>query len=282
MSPSTSPATPARSFRAAAAAAAVLVLAACGASPEGDAATTGPAADATRPASAPATSDPATSPAPTSPASPGPAGPTGSPSTTAPSPATSAPAELVTYSGEAAGAAFSFRLPATWAVEEEFTDVGGSATIAGPDGAPLASLTVLTVWGAECPPGCPEPPVVHLGDVPGEGPLSRSGDFVVRTVTMDLTDRPDLRETYRWEDAVRLVTSLTDAEVPVPATMMPHVMYGVGLVGAGTSTGGPDDGNQRVVVFSAEQEFATPGEASAYAGSEEHRQLQQMIASFRG
>lgn len=120
------------------------------------------------------------------------------------------------YLGEAADAAFEFKHPSAWTVEADFTDVGGSATVLGKNGAPIASLGVLLAWGVVCAPGCTKAPTVHLEDVPGNEPLSSSGDFVVRTVSMDLTGSPGLRETYEWSDNGRLVTSLTVAEVPVP------------------------------------------------------------------
>jgi hypothetical protein len=188
----------------------------------------------------------------------------------------------VSYSGEAVGADFSFELPAGWTVRDETDDMMGSVTVEGPEGAPLALLTMLSVWGAECGPdtACVPQPVVHLADVPGDRALSGSGDFTVRTVVMDLTSRPDLRRVFRWEDNVQLVTSLADADVPAPEAMLPHLMYGLGQVV-------PDPGSSHgdshgVVIFMVQREFSTPDEAEEYARSEEHRQLQEMIASFRG
>lgn len=221
--------------------------------------------------------------------------PTGSPSgsptatpTTSPSPTTSptagptetaAPVELVTYSGTAADAAFAFELPATWSVDGEFSDVGGTVTVLGPDGAPLGDLSVLIAWGAECGPDCSMPPVVHLGDVPGGVPLSSSGEFVVRSVAMDLTSAPEVRNAYGWSDAVRLVTSLTDADDPPPTAMLPHVMYGLGQVEAGVVA--PNGITYRTVIFSSIHDFPTLEAAREYAASEEHRQIEAMIASFR-
>lgn len=190
------------------------------------------------------------------------------------------PAELVTYSGVAADAAIAFEHPSAWTVEEDFTDVGGTATVLGENGAPIASLGVFLTWGAVCGPDCTMPPVLHLEDVPGDEPLSNSGDFVVRTVAMDLTGSPELREAYEWSDNVRVVTSLTDAEVPVPTEMIPFVMYGVGLIE--TEVVAPHEIYYRPVIFSSTRDFATLKEAEDYASSVEHRQVQEMIASFRG
>jgi hypothetical protein len=235
-----------------------------------------PTADPTADPTASATSDPVESPA---------TGPTeGSTGTPTASPAASptagpAPAELVTYSGTAADAAFAFDLPATWRVDGEFSDVGGTVTVLGPDGAPVGHLSVLIAWGAECGPDCPMPPVAHLGDVPGSVPLSSSGEFVVRSVAMDLTAAPELRNAYGWPDAVRLVTSLTDADSPTPTAMMPHVLYGLGLVETGVVA--PNGITYRTVIFSSIHDFPTLGAAREYADSEQHRQVEAMIASFR-
>ncbi|EYT51435.1 hypothetical protein CK505_03280 [Kocuria sp. WN036] len=185
----------------------------------------------------------------------------------------------MTYSGTAADAAFAFELPATWSVDGDFSDVGGTVTVLGPDGAPVGHLSVLIAWGAECGPDCSMPPVAHLGDVPGSVPLSSSGEFVVRSVAMDLTSSPELRNAYGWPDAVRLVTSLTDADAPPPTTMLPHVLYGLGLVETGVVA--PNGITYRTVIFSSVHDFPTLEAAREYAGSEQHRQVEAMIASFR-
>lgn len=285
MSPTTS-----RSTRAlGAAAAALLLLASCGTPSGGD-----PSAEGTSPAASPAATaaesptatEPATEPATESPsptAENPTAGPTEAPtSTPTASPTaspTGAPAELVTYSGTAADAAFAFELPATWSVDGDFSDVGGTVTVPGPDGAPVGHLSVLIAWGAECGPDCSMPPVAHLGDVPGSVPLSSSGEFVVRSVAMDLTSSPELRNAYGWPDAVRLVTSLTDADASPPTTMLPHVLYGLGLVETGVVA--PNGITYRTVIFSSVHDFPTLEAAREYAGSEQHRQVEAMIASFR-
>lgn len=279
-----------------AAAAALLLLASCGIpsgeEPAGEG--TSPAASATATAAeSPASPGPATgsptgtgSPAqsPTASASPdgtptgGPTGtPTGTP--TARPTETAAPVELVTYSGTAADAAFAFELPAAWSVDGQFSDVGGTVTVVGPDGSPLGHLTVLQAWGAECGPDCTQPAVVPLGDVPGGVPLSYSGEFVVRSVAMDLTSSPRLRNVNGWQDNVRLVTSLTDADTPPPTAMLPNVMYGLGLVETGVVAS--NGITYRTVIFSSLHDLPTVAAAEEYAASEEHRQIQAMIASFR-
>jgi hypothetical protein len=299
MSPTTS-----RSTRAlGAAAAALLLLASCGtpsggdpsaegtspaASPTDTAAESpaGPGTDSTAPGPGTTTTDPAASgtdhpvASPTAGSGEGSTGtPTASPApgpTADPAPA---PVELVTYSGTAADAAFAFELPATWSVDGDFSDVGGTVTVLGPDGAPVGHLSVLIAWGAECGPDCSMPPVAHLGDVRGSVPLSSSGEFVVRSVAMDLTSSPELRNAYGWPDAVRLVTSLTDADAPPPTTMLPHVLYGLGLVETGVVA--PNGITYRTVIFSSVHDFPTLEAAREYAGSEQHRQVETMIASFR-
>jgi len=270
------PTTPRPSWALVAAAAASLLLGSCGAPSPDDAVagatTPGPAAETTA-ASAPGPTTGTTTAAP----APSSAAPTGTPTAGPTGPA--GPVELVTHTGTAADAAFAFELPATWAVDGEFTDVGGTVAVVGPDGAPVGHLSVLIAWGAECGPGCSTPPVVHLGDVPGSVPLSASGEFVVRSVAMDLTSAPEIRNAYGWPDSVRLVTSLTDAEVPPPTGMLPHVMHGLGSVETGVVA--PNGVTYRTVIFSSVHDFATLEEAQEYAASEEHRQVQAMIASFR-
>ncbi|GGG58693.1 hypothetical protein GCM10011374_21880 [Kocuria dechangensis] len=274
-----SPTTPRPSGALAAAVATSLLLGACGAPSPDDASagttTPGPAPETTAASEPAPTAEPTTAaPAPSS------AAPTGTPSAGPTEPAGPAePVKLVTYTGTAADAAFAFELPATWAVDGEFTDVGGTVAVVGPDGAPVGHLSVLIAWGAECGPDCSTPPVVHLGDVPGSVPLSASGDFVVRSVAMDLTSAPEIRNAYGWPDSVRLVTSLTDAEVPPPTGMLPHVMHGLGSVETGVVA--PNGVTYRTVIFSSVHDFATLEEAQAYVASEEHRQVQAMIASFR-
>ena len=278
MSPTTS-----RSTRAlGAAAAALLLLASCGTPSGGD-----PSAEGTSPAASPAATaaesptatEPATEPATESPTAGPTEAPTSTPTASPTASPTGAPAELVTYSGTAADAAFAFELPATWSVDGDFSDVGGTVTVLGPDGAPVGHLSVLIAWGAECGPDCSMPPVAHLGDVPGSVPLSSSGEFVVRSVAMDLTSSPELRNAYGWPDAVRLVTSLTDADASPPTTMLPHVLYGLGLVETGVVA--PNGITYRTVIFSSVHDFPTLEAAREYAGSEQHRQVEAMIASFR-
>lgn len=185
----------------------------------------------------------------------------------------------MTHTGTAADAAFAFEMPAAWEVSGEFPDGGGTVAILRPDGSPVGHLSVLLVWGAVCGPDCTMPPVTHLEDVPGSVPLSNSGDFVVRSVAMDLTSAPELRNAYGWQDAVRLVTSLTDADDPRPTQMMPEVMYGLGLVETGVV--GSNGTTHRTVIFSSVHDFSTLEEAEEYVESEEHQQVQAMIASFR-
>jgi hypothetical protein len=276
-----------RPVRALVAGAAVsLMLASCGTTPGDDPSPggTSPAATATSTSTATSTTTASPGPGTASPSDPtttptAPAGPTGPPTAAPTAEPTAAPPSLVTYSGTAANAAFAFELPATWSVDGAFSDVGGTVTVLGEDGAPVGHLTVLMAWGAECGPDCSMPPVTHLGDVPGAVPLSNSGEFVVRTVAMDLTGAPELRNAYGWQDNVRHVTSLTDAEVPPPTRMLPHVMYGLGLVETGVVA--PNGITYRTVIFSSLHDFPTLDAARAWTRSEEHRQVQAMIASFR-
>ena len=189
-------------------------------------------------------------------------------------------AVLSTFSGTWEDVQYSFDYPSDWRVRD--STVAGSpgsgvVTVLGPDGQELASLSILLAWGSECP--CVERPAVHLGDVPGKAPLSKSGPFVARSVAMDLTDFPQDRADNLWADNVQVVTSLTGAEVPVTTVLTPQLMYGVGLVETGVLA--ITEVTHRTVLFIAAGDFGTMDEARAYAATAEHRKIQQMIASFR-
>lgn len=206
--------------------------------------------------------------------------PTTEPSSAPPSGASSA--ALSTFSGSWEDVQYSFDHPSNWTVEDTTAEGQGAGTVSvlGPDGTQLASLGVLIAWGAECGMGdCEGNPVVHFGDVPGQAPLTRSGPFVVRSLAMDLTDSPEDRSNYSWTDNVRVVTSLSSNTEAPPASLMPGLMYGLGLVETGVVAG--NGTTYRTVLFTSTRDFGTLGEAQAYAGTEEHAQIQAMIASFR-
>jgi hypothetical protein len=191
----------------------------------------------------------------------------------------SAPA-LTTFSGSWEDVEFSFDHPSNWTVEDTTPDSpqgSGSVWVRGPDGAPRASLTILIAWGAECP--CVERPAVHLGDVAGKMPLSKSEPFVVRSMAMDLTGFPQDRAENGWPDNVQVVTSLSSNAAPAPPAMVPRLMYGLGLVETGVVAA--NGITHRTILFISSQDFGTLQEAQAYAGSDEHRKVQEMIASFR-
>lgn len=194
-------------------------------------------------------------------------------------PSSSAPA-LATFSGTWEDVQYSFDHPSDWTVEDTTPDSpqgSGSVWVRGPDGAPRASLTILIAWGAECP--CVERPAVHLGDVAGKTPLSKSGPFVVRSMAMDLTGFPQDRAENAWPDNVQVVTSLSSNTAPAPPAMVPRLMYGLGLVETGVVA--VNGITHRTILFISGQDFGTLQEAQAYAGSDEHRKVQEMIASFR-
>lgn len=226
----------------------------------------------------PAASLPTTEPSSAPPSTPAPA--TTEPSSAPPSGASSA--ALSTFSGSWEDVQYSFDHPSNWTVEDTTAEGQGAGTVSvlGPDGTQLASLGVLIAWGAECAMGdCEGNPVVHFGDVPGQAPLTRSGPFVVRSLAMDLTDSPEARSNYSWTDNVRVVTSLSSNTEAPPASLMPGLMYGLGLVETGVVAG--NGATYRTVLFTSTSDFGTLGEAQAYAGTEEHAQIQAMIASFR-
>ncbi|MGQ1798763.1 hypothetical protein ACT4S5_16750 [Kocuria oceani] len=102
---------------------------------------------------------------------------------------------------------------------------------------------------------------------------------------MDLTDASRLCDVNGWQGDVRLTTSLTDADVPPPTVMLPHVMHvmhvmhGLGPVETGADA--PNGITDRTVVLSSAHDFPSLAAAEAYAATEEHRQVRAMIASFR-
>lgn len=225
----------------------------------------GPADSST--ASASATSAPPGTGASTAPPSPSSAAPTASGSTTA---------ALSTFSGTWEDVQYAFDYPADWDVQGPAPG-SGEVRVIGPDGTLMASLTILIAWGAECP--CVERPVVHLGDVPGDKPLSKSGPFVARALAMDLTGFPQDRAENVWPDNVRLVTSLNMNTGPAPTVLTPRFLHGLGLVE--TEVVASNGITHRTIIFVAGRDFGTLQEAEAYAGSDEHRKTQEMIASFR-
>jgi hypothetical protein len=212
--------------------------------------------------------------------------------TSAPAPSTTSPAAgstpdggstavaLSRFSGTAEDVKYTFDHPTDWTVQDAGTGGppgSGAVSVLAPDGTVLASLTILVAWGAECP--CVERPAVHLGDVPGVVPLSKSGAFVVRSMAMDLTAFPADRAENQWADNVKVVTSLSMDPGPPPAALVPRLMYGLGLAEAGVVAS--NGITYRTVLFIANRDFGTLAQAQAYAASGEHRKVQAMIASFR-
>jgi hypothetical protein len=113
----------------------------------------------------------------------------------------------------------------------------------------------------------------------GVAPLSKSGAFVVRSMALDLTDFPADRTENQWADNVKVVTSLSMDSGPPPAALVPRLMYGLGLAETGVLAS--NGITYRTVLFTANRDFSTLADARAYAASEEHRRVQEMIASFR-
>ncbi|MEO8282384.1 MAG: hypothetical protein ABI568_03105 [Pseudarthrobacter sp.] len=240
--------------------------------------TPSPAGPTSPPDSAPAPTDAPTSlPGPTSGSTPGPT-PGSTPGSTPDGGSTAV--ALSSFSGTSEDAKYTFDHPADWTVQDAATGGPpgpGAVSVLDPDGTVLASLTILVAWGAECP--CVERPAVHLGDVAGVVPLSKSGAFVVRSMAVDLTEFPEDRVENQWPDNVQVVTSLSMDSVPPPAALVPRLMYGLGLVETGVvATNGV---TYRTVLFVANRDFNTLADAQAYAASDEHKKIQAMLASFR-
>jgi hypothetical protein len=215
------------------------------------------------------------------PSGPGSADPvTGSPGSGATPDGGSTAVGLSRFSGTSEDVKYTFDHPSGWTVQDAATGGppgSGAVSVLAPDGTVMASLTILVAWGAECP--CVERPAVHLGDVAGVAPLSKSGAFVVRSMALDLTDFPADRTENQWADNVKVVTSLSMDAGPPPAALVPRLMYGLGLAETGVLAS--NGITYRTVLFTATRDFSTLADARAYAASEEHRRVQEMIASFR-
>ncbi len=187
---------------------------------------------------------------------------------------------LSTFSGTWEDVRYSFDHPSDWTVQD--TTVGGSpgsgvVTVMGPDGRELASLTILIAWGAECP--CVERPAVHLGDVAGDAPLSKSGPFVVRSMAMDLTDVP---AGPRGEP---MGGQRPGGDVPQlehrPGCYSPGAAADVRTGPGGNRGGGHQRRHPPHRSVHLQPGFRDHGRSEAYAASEEHRKVQELIASFR-
>lgn len=188
-------------------------------------------------------------------------------------------AALTTFSGAREDVQYSFDHPSDWTVEESLAETDpdyGAVTIRDPGGGKLAVLNILGAWGAECP--CEVYPAVYLGDWAGAQPLSLSGPFVARSMAVDLSEYPSERARNKWANNVNVVTSMTSASAPQTA-MVPSRMYGLGLVD--TEAVASNGITRRTVLFIASRDFETLREARDYVASDEHRQIQAMIASFR-
>ena len=173
---------------------------------------------------------------------------------------------------------YAFDHPSDWTVEGPAPGAEmGSVTITGPGGEVLAWLDILIAWGAECP--CVTYPAVYLGSWTGGESLSVSGPVAARSMAVDLSAYPSERVQNNWPDNVRVVTSLGSAAVPPPLTMMPRLMYALGLVE--TEVVADNGSTGRTVLFWSSRDFATLDEARSYTRTEEHQQIQEMIASFR-
>lgn len=190
---------------------------------------------------------------------------------------------LTTFAGSMGDVHYYFDHPSNWIVEEAAGEVdeGGTVSVLGPDGKQMASLTVTTYFGVTaCDPGdCLERPAVYFGDRAGRAPMSVSGPFVVRSLAMDLAGFPEDRLRNGWPNNVRVVISLSSDTGPPSTSYIPRWMSGGGSVETGIEAA---NGNtDRVVYFSSVRDFGTLGEAQTYSRTEEHSQIQAMIASFR-
>lgn len=186
---------------------------------------------------------------------------------------------LKTFSGTWEDVDYAFDLPSGWAVVDD-SPGSGSVYVINSESVRVADLSILVAWGAECPPdNCGERPVTYLGDWAGGAPLSKSGPFVVRSIAMDLSAFPQDRDRNEWATNVQMITSLSSVTGPPSPTMVPRYMYGLGQVETGVEAANGATG--RTVLFTSVRSFTTLREALDYAGSDEHRKIQALIASFR-
>jgi len=225
--------------------------------------------------------------------------------------------QAVTYSGHAMQVHFEFDHPARWAVTDNSvegnsrspwgpgTDNRGSWTISSDNGETVAGLSISTS-DRNCGTNCSDVPPDYSAEVPGRHPLSVSGDFVVRTVVVDLTDQPDIvrRVGEGWEQKAYVSTSLVPKDEAGSDTVNIPYLTGWSLVQAryadetdpsasapaspGTQAPAPDPSpsapeelENRAVEFGTLKSFDTVEEAKTYAGSEENQQVAAIIASFR-
>lgn len=174
---------------------------------------------------------------------------------------------------------YAFDLPSGWAVVDDPSGPAGVSVI-NSQSVRVASLSILVAWGAECSPdNCVDRPVTYLGDWAGGAPLSKSGPFLVRSVAMDLSAFPREREVNDWPTNVQMVTSLSSNTAAPSQTMVPRYMYGLGQVE--TDVVASNGVTSRTILFISTRDFNTLQEAQDYAGSDEHRKIQKIIASFR-
>ncbi|RJT76939.1 hypothetical protein D6T63_15890 [Arthrobacter cheniae] len=96
---------------------------------------------------------------------------------------------------------------------------------------------------------------------------------------MDLSAFPRDREVNGWPANVRMVTSMSSNPGPPSSTMVPRYMYGLGQVE--TDVIASNGVTRRTILFISTRNFNTLREAQDYAGSDEHRKVQAIIASFR-
>ncbi|QYF88496.1 hypothetical protein [Arthrobacter sp. PAMC25284] len=181
---------------------------------------------------------------------------------------------LTTHSGTMAGAAFSFQHPADWKV---VPDQWGRVTVTKA-GKKMALLEIYDVWD-KVGPMVPRP-ATTLAPTQGVSPLSKTGPFVVRNVVMDLSPYPEDLEGIGWNKPVALSMSLTDPAPPAP-TLVPYMLQGMAFVEVEKPEYDWDD-MDRLVLFSSELYFDTVEKVREYEKTKEYRQIQSMIASYKG
>lgn len=153
-------------------------------------------------------------------------------------------------------------------------------------GIEMAGLSVMTSWDANGFVKLRK--VAKSWDAPSSGMLSAAGTinggktgaskFLVRTVIMDLTPYPEEASGLKWDKPVAVAVSAGLWDAPA-MELAPFLLTGVGAINATDTVNGQP---YAPFVFAAQRYFDTVSEAEVWTGTEEYRNVVDMIASFNG
>lgn len=202
--------------------------------------------------------------------------PSGSP-TAVPAASSTAAASNKIFTASAWGITFKFEHPSSWTVVPDPSTSGDHFEIYNQKGSKVSSLAITHVFTHACGVmDCEYFPISRLA-TRSSGQNSLGGQsFEIETIAMDLTSRPDERERMSWSDNVLLVTALQGDSSSWQEVSDPYSIYSFGDVPLLLGT----EGAVTHVHFNAERGFPNLESAAAYIGTQEHWQIQSMIASF--